>query len=278
MKDLLDSISEFCQDVKGAMEKAIDDFGKVLPSQVITQIKSINVLNSADGRSMSQTSLNKYLSSINVELSSSGNVIIELDPNDWLSNANEDGVKPWNMMDTHLKSGYKMSKKGYRYKVIPLNVDKNSSKKPKTGSFDDKGDWNQGRGDNSQRMRKKIDSALKNPKWNSVRTSILPMTGQVKKLSRLDTADGELSGLYKMEKFADAGSMVIGKKPESSKMVLMRTMTDDPTKGIGKWEHPGIIAKEIFPKLEAWLATTGDALLEDLIENELGKIIDLDGE
>ena len=267
MKEIFEAITEFTQEITDAVKKATGEFRKALPYQVVSQIKSINALNVTTGTKMSAGTLERYLNATSVDIDGSGNVIVELDPTDWLVNAMEDGISAFDMKETHLKSNYKLSKSGYRYKVIPLNVEKGASKNT-NGRHSEK----------SQNIRQSIDKALKKPEWTNTRTSILPNTNQGQKISRLKTLDPQLSGLYKIEKFADAGSMTTGGKASGSKMVMFRMMTDDPVKSAGKWQHPGFEAKDIFSKLEVWLDSAGEALLEEILENELEKLIDMDGE
>lgn len=276
MKEIFEAISEFCREVEGTMQGAVNKYAAALPIKVKEQIQVINSLNKGQGRGMSPETLDQFMNSTSVELSSNGQVVIELDPDDWLSNALEDGTRPYNMMDTHLRSNYKMSKKGFRYKVIPINVRKGSSKNMRQGKFDDKGKWQPGFTDRSKEMRTKIDKALKKPKWNTVRSSLMPMTGRMQKFSQLSTNDPDLKGLFKVETFRDPLHMASRTTPSNSKMILFRTISDNPKGGIGKWEHPGLIAREIFPRLSNWLDGPGEVLLEKIIENELSKIADLE--
>ncbi len=254
MEESLKELVEFCRALEKGLYVGVSKFQATVPAMVKAEIQAIAM----NGPKKLTSTLQHYLDAVSVEFKGA-NFVVEIDPDDWLANALEEGVKPWNMMDTHLKNA-KISKDGYRYKVIPLKIKKGAPVNPNSG-------------DNSKRIQEKLIKALKNPRWNKVgqwgtRTM---MDGSIKKMSRLKTEDPDISGLYKIDKFRDVAHMQSGKRSSKTNYMMFRTMTDNPKGGIGKWEHPGIEARHIFPQLQQWFETTGEKWLNELIEKELEK-------
>jgi hypothetical protein len=279
MQKEFNEILDFCRQLVASIEKSANSIQQQIPIFVTNQIRGINKQNAASGLGISEETLFQYLSAINVDIKGSGVVVIELSPDPWLPNAIESGAKPWNMIDTHLRSNYKVSKQGYRYKVLPMKAGKNSGTfmNPTTGKREPNRDYTQ----RAKEIREDVNKALKAPKWKAVRTSPLKNTGQVQKLSKLDTKNDAFPklkefnslGLYKVETFKDSAHAASGSPPSKKPQYLMfRTITDNPAKSSGLWNHPGILPRDIFTKLDNSLQRDLSKYIDDIIEAEFSWI------
>ncbi|CAB5220665.1 hypothetical protein UFOVP244_19 [uncultured Caudovirales phage] len=287
MRKEFNEILDFCREVLSSIEKSASRAEQQIPLFVTSQIKAINRKNASSGLGMSEGSFAEYLDALDVTVTGGGMVVIEIDPEPWLPNALEGGIKPFDLKETHLRKNFKTSKNGYRYKVIPMKAGKNSGTffNPQTkkresnrpGGTTADGAHVAGYSNRSKAIRKQVDAALKSPKWTSPRTAPLKNNGQIARVSKLDTGNSKFPGLkkfgalglYKVETFRDSEHEQSGTSPSKKPSYIMfRTITDNPAKSAGKWQHPGILPRDILGKLSISLDKELDKYIDDIIDEE----------
>jgi hypothetical protein len=149
-------------------------------------------------------------------------LIVTVNPDDWLATHVESGADEWPMVKTHLQGPKtKISKAGYRYKVIPLKVWKSV---PVANT--DKADY----------YWKKISEALTKPRYGKTRSQVNP-DGTVTVRQELITSIAEAKGMYRVMQYESSMAALSKKKPTSSQHILFRTMSE---KHPEKFVHPGI--------------------------------------
>lgn len=260
MDEAIENLKAFIKTVDAAVWSGYEAFVSILPGRVYSQLKAIAI--SEDQRLNS--TLEEYLQSVSVSVKNDGLIVIEMDASNWLANALEGGVKGWDMRQTHLRNPDWTDKQGYRYKVIPL--------KPRK-KYDKDGNPTVGRpelSEDSRRIQAKLNDFLgKSKNWDDA-TSLKankPDASKIYKVAKSKSEDSDLRGLYRIQEFSSLKS----KKPTRTTYVAFRTITDKPPKdGKAKWQHPGIEARNYFPKLKSWMdGPSGSRDFEDALEEAL---------
>lgn len=180
-------------------------------------------------------------------------LIVSVNPDDWLAMHVEAGADGWPMTKTHLSGPKtKISKAGYRYKVIPLRVWK---KTPSANTEKGKQFW------------ERISEALTKPRYGRARSQVNP-DGTVTVRQELLTDIPEARGMYRVMQYATAEAAVQKKRPTSSQHVLFRTMSERYPQ---KFVHPGIKPANILTDAHKIVEDGLDEKWKSFVENELSK-------
>lgn len=184
--------------------------------------------------------------------------IVEIDPENWLANAVEEGTDPFDMRKTLLTSPKaKTSKSGYKYMSIPIAQLK--GKKPTEGS------------DKAAQWQAKINEVLNKPKFGISKLKA-KLDGSVVSTQPVVSGNPALPGLYRVQTFDSMDSVAAKKRPVKSQYILFRTISENPAKAQG-WQHPGIAPGKMLTELELWLGATAESLLAKMIEEEIQKVL-----
>jgi hypothetical protein len=166
-------------------------------------------------------SRNSFLAGIQIDIQDDL-LIVSVNPNDWLAVHVEAGADGFSMLKTHLSGPKtKVSKAGFKYKVIPLRVWK-STPSAKT--------------DKGMEFYDILQKVLKNPKYGAKNVTIDP-SGMPTVKEEVVSKIPEAQGMYRVQKYGSIADMVGKKKPKHSQLVLFRTISE---KSPEKWQHPGI--------------------------------------
>jgi len=181
-------------------------------------------------------------------------IIVGLDEDNWLANAQEDGVGAFDMKIGHLKSPKtKISKEGFKYLIIPMKKMKGYQPNPNTKSF---------------LIQKKIDEALKKPSYGAMRSKTMN-DGQVHSMEELITNDPDLKGMYRSRRF----KIEDGKQVQiASQFVMFRVMSEKQT---NKWWHPGIQGKHILEQTQSWADYNLPKLIDDIVNKNIESALEL---
>lgn len=240
-------ILENANNYVSAVQRGFDNFVQTLPilTKQHMEVQSKNKLGDRTQQNFMSAVSTKMINNI---------LVVELDPDNWLANAVENGADPFQMKEGHLRSSKaKISKQGYRYMRIPIGVNKKSS--PGT--------------DKGKEFQKKIVEVLNKPKFGMKKLK-MKLDGSVAVAQEVLTNDPDMGGLYRIQHYADAASFHGKKRPFKTDMILFRTMSDNPNSR-SKWEHPGIKPAHIFRNTEQWLEQNIDQILNNIIDLELQK-------
>lgn len=270
MFDQLSALSYFLEDYINAISDGFDEFAQTLPIYVKQNLQT-------HAKRKLDDTYTEYMNAVNVNVSNDV-LIVALDEDNWLANALESGVEPFSMKETHLRSKYKISKEGYKYKVIPMRVSKK-----KMGSFESfvqnrremkGGDgfvassdkyYNQ-KAQAAFDFQSKIKKLLVKPKFGVAKTKQDPATGVYVKSQQV-ISDPSFTGLYRIQQFNESENAATGRNPSSTQYVLFRVMSEKP--GTAKWEHPGLQPRFILRDTHTWLLGAIDDLLEASINRHL---------
>lgn len=238
---------EFLTNYVTALETGVNKFAEALPLLTEQHIRKT-------ARTRLNSTFGHYMSKVKVKMEDYI-LVVELDKEDWLANALEEGIDAWSMKQTHLRSPKaKTSKAGYRFMNIPIGVDKN--KTPGT--------------DKGKELQKKINAALNQTKVGIVKLKVL-QGGKVQETQEIKTGDPSFGGLYRTRIRDSVNDLTDrSKRAPNWQYVLFRTMSENP-ESVSKWEHPGIKPANIFRSTDRWLAENIEPLLESFIEEELQK-------
>lgn len=241
LKDLIDYMVGYGE----AIATAVDKFATSLPVYTKQQ------LNVFAGRKLNSTK-EHYLEKTTVKLDSYV-LIVEIDRDDWLANALENGVSSFDMKPGLLKSPKaKRSSKGFRYIRVPIGKEK---------------DRNPGPSAKGQDLQNRINQVLKKPQFGPKSVPKISITGGVYESQKIINSDPKLQGFYRTRKFESIQEYHSGKKPKWG-YTLFRTVSENPT-AMSKWQHPGFEAANILKELERWIVTEAPNLLDYFIEQEL---------
>jgi hypothetical protein len=242
MQDVLNAI-KYLQAYGLAVESGVERFVDALPI-LIRQ----NMDRRAKGKLHS--TYNQYMNSVRVK-NQDYLLVVELDPEDWLSNAVETGIESFDMKDKALQSPKaKISKKGTRYLRIPMGKKKDAHAGTEKG----------------QDFQSRVNEVLQKPKFGLSNLKIRP-NGSVNETQKVLTSDPGLQGFYRTRVFENTQALQAPAKPKWN-FVLFRTMSDNP-EAVSKWIHPGIKAANIFKETERWINGNIDRILDDMIQSEL---------
>lgn len=181
--------------------------------------------------------------------------VIELDPDNFLANALEDGVDSFSLKNRfkNNKGKFKVSKEGFLYQHIPMSKSKaylkNQAENTTISNYDA----------NILRIMNRNETKLYKTNNN--------LDGTVTTIEQYTN----LSGFYKIKKYKTTEDF-IKKKAGHTTNVLFRTMSNNP-ESQGKWQHPGLDAKKIFPESEILINNNVQNIFDQIINNELSKIM-----
>jgi hypothetical protein len=245
------------EDLKNAI-KVLQAYGKALEVALDRTVEYLPV--ATKQRIMGQafkklnTTAVEYITAVDVQLK--GDVLlVEIDPDNWIANAVESGADPFNMKETHLNGpNTRISKKGFRYKIIPIGKDPN-----RKGPNTEKG----------QKYQKMVQDALKTPSFGRTFLNYLP-NGKMAELQEVVSGNPMLSGFYRTRVYDNAQDMKSNKKKWS--YVLFRVMSENPA-SISKWEHPGIKPQHFLKDTERWLHNNLTDVFEAFVAEEMDKFL-----
>lgn len=270
MQELL-NIAIFIQQYVDAIQTGVNNTAAMLPTLVEQHIET-------QAKNKLHSTRDNYMSALNVKMDNLV-LIVELDKDNWLACAVEEGVKGWDMNNPPNGKGHlsgpnaKISKKGYRY--VHIGMGKEAGKKP--------GPMASERG---QRIQQKINEAMKRPQivpgrfgnlsqlhtkmGSKFMPGVLP-GGKIVESQKIATADSEISGLYRTRIFSNSEEFY---QKQASKrgmpkwtLTMFRTMSDNPA--AKHWIHPGIQGVKIFQDTEQWVNQLVGPLLESNITKAL---------
>ena len=246
-------LGEFVVNYATAMKRGLDKFAGMLPVLVEQQIDQL-------AQQRLNTTRETFLGAVKIEMNSYL-LVVELDPENFLANAVESGMNPFDMKESHLKSpkakwGAPDKKSGIRYKYMRIPIGK------------EKGGPG-GKTEKSQALQKKINDVMQTPQFGMRKLKTM-IDGTVLESQRVQTLDPDIQGLYRVRKFANVDQFHSNSKPKWG-LVMFRTMSEKPFSK-GRWEHPGIHPAHIFKDTESWLKENVDAMLDTFIQNEVNKI------
>jgi hypothetical protein len=246
MKELLDLVA-YAERYASAIQRGFDKFVASYPVILQQQLKSIAT------RKL-HTTKQQYLDAIQSKMQEEYVLVIELDKDAWLANALEKGCSPFDMKEGHLKSPKaKISKEGFRYRVIPISKDKSggsASSNPK-----------------SQALKQKIQDVLIKPKF-AFRKLKLHMDGSVSTSEAVKTNDPDIKGLYRIRHYKTPA--LAEAKQGSTSYVMFRVMSEKP--GSAEWMHPGLPGVNCFRDLDLFINQTFGPMMVDMIQAEISKI------
>jgi hypothetical protein len=183
MKELL-SMIERLSAIADAMVAGTTKFVATVPIYTKQQFQT-------EVRRSLNSSRDTYMDALKVNMSNNV-LVVELDSKNWLANAVESGIGPFDMKETMLKSPKaKTSKKGTKYMVIPIGKDKNSA-----GGSTEKG----------QEFQKKINDVLGNKPNYGISKYKQLMTGKVVESQKIINNDPQLQGFYRTRQFENRES------------------------------------------------------------------------
>jgi len=252
-------------DEKSPFDEALEFFGRVAKGLEIGIIKAMTASPllikqefASQAKRKLNTSRDTYLAAIDIDIKG-GVIIVELDPKNWLAQAVEDGASAFDlhkMLQTSQK--VRISREGFRWLTIPMEKTKSSTLNPGTSV--------------GQQLDQKIRNALNGkPRWTIPYTSQRP-DGTVTSAETLITKDPELIGLSRIRRYSSPEDPPRGKRPISSQFVLFRRMSENPrSKSYGRWQHPGITERSLFPAVETWANTTLIKIIEKIMTNSVDK-------
>lgn len=273
MDELL-NIAVFLQNYVGALQKALDNTALLLPGYARQHIET-------QARNKLSTSMDNYISAVSVRMENYV-LIMEIDSDNWLACAVEQGATGWDMNNPpngggHLKSAKaKISKEGYRYMHVPMAKEAGGKAGPSA---------------KSQEIQKKINEVMKRPKiavnkngipsnklFTSMGGKLVPGVytgGSITQTQEIDVGgDPDISGLYRSRVFSDSEEYY--QKTESKRgmpkwqLLMFRTISENPKSK--HWFHPGIQGVNILKDTDQWLWGTVQVEFEKNIQIELRKI------
>jgi hypothetical protein len=240
----LTEMLEYMKNYANAVEKGIEVFEQTYPTMIRQH------MNTLAGRKLNSTK-DVFMSAVKTKTTDHV-IVVELDKDNFMANAVESGMDPFNMKETHLKSKKaKTSKAGYKYMSIPIG----KSKDDKPGT------------DKGKEFQAKIMDVLHKPKFGAVKMK-MQMNGSVSVSQLVDPKGTDLGGFYRIQEFASVEDFNSKKKPFKTSFVLFRTISENPNSK-STWNHPGIAPANIFRQTESWITGTLDPMLEEFIMNEL---------
>jgi hypothetical protein len=263
----LGNIAIFIQEYVSAIRKGFENTVALLPGLIEQHIET-------QAREKLHSSRETYLSAVKVSIENYV-IIVEMDEDNWLACAVEQGASAWDMNNPpggggHLNSSKaKISKEGYKYMRVPMGKEAGGKAGPS---------------ERSKMIQEKINAVMKRPQiggpskyytqfGSRMKAGIYP-GGKIVESQEIKTDDPDISGMYRQRTFANAAEF--NQKKGNSKgmpkwaLTMFRTISENPASK--HWQHPGITGVEIFKDTERWMNMTIEKFLEKQIETEIAKI------
>ena len=266
MQDLINA-AFFIQSYIDALSRALDATAFMLPGLVQQEIET-------QAKNKLSTTRDAYISALSVRMDDYV-LIMEIDDKNWLACAVEKGASSFDMNQGLLKSPKaKVSKSGYRYMSIPMGKEAGGKAGPS---------------DRSKEIQRKINEVMKRPsfkadkmgsinkfhtKFGGQYTPGIYPGGAIVQSQRIDTADPDISGLYRTRIFSNSEEFY--QKQASKKgmpqwhLVMFRTISENPLSK--HWIHPGITGINLLKQTESWTWGIVERLLDENIKQELRSI------
>lgn len=201
------------------------------------------------------TTANHYKDHVSVKMVDTV-LVVELDRDDWLTNALESGVGQFDMKRGLLNSPKaRRGKKGFKFIRVPLKGNRRPIDPEKS--------------EKSQDFQAKLNKVLMKPKTGLSQLKIL-MDGRVAESQKIVTDDPQLQGFYRTRMFENANDYYSKKSKPQWEYVLFRTVSENPESKTGAtWQHPGIKPVNIMRSTETWIEQTFPHLLDSFVEAEI---------
>lgn len=252
MTDLNDKI-QYLIKFGQALENGLNTTLQVLPVYTKQQIHM-------KAKRKLKTTLDTYMDGVETKFEDMI-FIVGMDKDNWLANALEVGVSPFDMKQGLLNSPHaKRNKQGQKYIRVPIQKEKD--RQPSTLGTQ-----------KQQEYQRLINTVMNKPKFGNKQYKISE-TGSVTETQKIINNVPELQGFYRFRQFEDM------KAPFSSKSkgvpyqyVLFRTVSEKRSKTGATWEHPGLKALNIYKELEQELPKIFETLLEQNIQQELAAML-----
>ena len=246
-KDLADQIAQVAQVIEDTTQHWADSI-PIYTRQHI-QTEATRKLNSTR---------NAYMSAINMKIDGTV-MVVEIDPKNWLANAAESGLDPFNMKQGLLNGrSAKVSKQGYRYASIPIG--KSRDNKPQT--------------EKGQMYQEKFEALFtnKNTLFGPSKMKADLASGKVREMQQLQTEDPFMKGFYRHRSFDNAmAAQSKGRGKPAWQYVMFRMVSENPNSK-SKWDHPGIKPVNIMRSTEQWLHEFAEDSLEKMLEEALAEM------
>lgn len=262
-------IADFISSYVGALQAALTKTAMIMPGLARQHIETL-------AKNKLSSSMDEYIGALDVRVENFV-LIMEIDPDNWLACAVEDGVRGWDMTESHLKNSKKakMSKEGYRYMHVPIKKEAGGKAGPS---------------EKSKEIQKKINEVMKRPQVqlnkfgmssNKLMTNLggkmvagVHSGGSVTQMQQLDVGgDPDISGLYRSRVFSSSEEyhqkMANKKGLPKWQLVMFRTISENPKSK--HWFHPGLQGVNILKETDQWLNIIIEAELERQIKLEMGK-------
>jgi hypothetical protein len=247
LKDLL-SLSEFLINYANAIDIGFKKFIQASPVFIRQYMER-------QARKKLNSTRDAYIEAIKTQLTNNV-LVVELDKSSWIANAVEKGVSEFDMKVKHLQSPKaKISKKGYRFMVIPIGKDPSSEG---------------GKTEKSKEFQKKIKQALEAKKFGITKLKA-QVGGGIFETQKV-LSDNGLDGFYRYRKHESFEAYHAKKNKGQWQYVLFRVMSENP-KSQSTWHHPGIEPVNIFKDTEKFINENASKMLEGFIDAEIEKII-----
>lgn len=221
-----------------------------------------------------------YLAAVKLKIEQGGILVVSLKGDSWIANAVENGIDSFNMKRGLLdnptnKELVKISKKGYKYRSIPLGID--PTRKGGTAKSQEYQQNLSDLLDNHAAVSGKFDD---HPAFGNSRAIELgkDQSGRdrgVRETQKFNGADPVMRGLHRFRDFESRQAMDAFKKKGGNapwKYALFRTVSENPFSETGAtWDHPGIKPANILKATSSMLDDKLESMLYDLIKSECNR-------
>jgi hypothetical protein len=227
-----------------ALHRGVDKFAQSLPIIIKQQMTT------TANRKL-QSSRDAFLSAIKMSYDDYV-LVVELDQENWLANATEQGKTSFDMKQGFFNSNKtKTAKNGNKYLVIPIQKDKNITPGTEKG----------------QDFQERLLAVLDSPSYGIAKLKS-QLDGSVVQSQQILNNDPKMGGLYRTRKFDNANDVYSGKRPRWG-LVMFRVVSENGSKTGASWEHPGIKPANIFPDTQQWIDQALPDLLKGFINAEI---------
>lgn len=238
----------------------VKNFGMALQNGLEKSMSALPIITrqqiAAKAKNKFHSTLDTYLDGVQTHYE--GMVfVVEIDKSNWLANALEVGISPFDMKQGLLNSPKaKTNKKGKKYISVPIAKDA----KRKAGTMGT---------EKAQEYQRLIEHVMRKPKFGAS-TLKHQADGKVVEMQKLMTDEPKLQGFYRFRKLDSAKQFYSGKTGGVPfQHVMFRTVSESGSKTGATWEHPGLQPAGIFKSIEQELPRIFETLLDSAVQAEL---------
>lgn len=187
----------------------------------------------------------EYINSFFVESVNPERRIVSFTPASDRIKSIETGIRPFSIKERMLSKKSKISKDGYRYRVIPISKDEGKTSSNPTAK--------------ERQVRDQIREIVEGSRFS------LQFAATEKSTGAYHVQDRAGGRLIRQRSYSSKEAYHNKQEATRTRYVIFRTMSERP--GTSQWQHPGTQGKSIVSRVEQWQNENDRQIFDETVDN-----------